>query len=115
MSTISQQFADLIADAFSRGLSRGEEISYDVSMLAMPGPQGQPQPMLGLTFSIKATAMDQMHAMMVLVQPVVPSQETVDDMLRQIVESLVQTRANAAQQFIASQNGHSKSGLILPN
>lgn len=121
MSTISQQFTALIQDALDRGVTRGEEINFDVAMVAVPGPQGQPQPLLGITFTIQAIALDQSHALMVMVPPSVPKQEDVDGMVRQIVEGLVQTRAMAANQTLAQSNGHgqpggqtTRSGLILP-
>ena len=109
----------MIQDALSRGLDRGEKIRFDVSMVAVPGQNGQPQPLLGITFTIQAVNLDQAHALMVMIPPSIPNQDDVDDMVRRIVEGLCSTRSMAAAQLLAQSNGHgpaptSKSGLILP-
>lgn len=119
--TITEQIIDMIADAESRGLFQEQPIDFDVAMVAMPGPDGRPSPALGLTFTIQAMDMAQGHAAMVLIAPSVIPQEEVDEMVRKFVANLINTRVQAGQQAVVSQNGHkdipstaSKSGLIIP-
>jgi hypothetical protein len=121
MSTISQQVVEAIEDSISRGLFQDQPIDYDVAMVAMPGPQGEPRPMLGLSFTIQAVDLAQGHAVMFLLPPVCPPQEEVDNMLRKIVQGMVNTKMQQAAEAMVAGNGHkdipphvSKSGLILP-
>lgn len=118
MSTISQQVIAAFEDAIERGLLQGEDIEFDVSMIAVPGPGGQPQPMIGLSFTIAAINLAEGHSVMFLLPPICPPQEEVDGILRRVVQGLTNQRAQAAA---ASMNGHkdlpgdvSPSGLILP-
>lgn len=121
MSTISQRMIAAIEDAMERGITQGEDIEYDVSMVAMPGPQNQPQPFLGLSFTIPAVALGQGHSVMFLLPPSIPPQDEVDEILRRVIAGLVETRSAFAAQEMAAANGHkdlpphvSPSGLILP-
>lgn len=121
--TISSKIVAALEDAQERNLFQGEDIDYDVSMIAVPGSNGQPQPMVGLSFTIGALDLSQGHAVMFLLPPICPPQEEVDEIVRRVVQGLVNQRMQAAQEATApaSSNGHkdipdhvSKSGLILP-
>lgn len=122
MSTISQKFADMIQDALDRGIGLGEDIEYDVCIQGMPGPGNQPQPVLGVAFTLPGTTLGEGHAIMIFLPPSVPDQSEVDEIVRRIVEGLVQTRSQVSQQVMqvaAQSNGHGPvpprpSGLILP-
>lgn len=125
MSTISQKITVLVEDAIERGITQGEDLEYDIALTAVPGPGGQPQAMLAMAFTMSAVALGNGHSLMLLLPPAIPGQEEVDDMLRRVVQGLVQTRSQAAakemQEAAVSSNGHkdipghvSKSGLILP-
>jgi hypothetical protein len=116
VSTISQKVIALIEDAISRGLTMGEDIDFDVSMIAMPGPQGQPQPVLALTFALNASVMGEVHATMALMSPAAPSQDDMDTVVRQVTANLVDVRTRATQAQMVQSNGHkpNPSGLIIP-
>lgn len=116
---ISTEVANLIQDALERGLGQGEDIGYDVSMIAVPAPGGQPSPMLGLSFTIPSLDLSQGHSIMFLMPPTIPSQDDMDGLVRRVVIGLLGTRRQAAA---AQSNGHkdlpdniSASGLILPS
>lgn len=127
MSTISQKIEVLIQNCVDRGLLQEEPIQYDVSMIATPGHGGQATPMIGLSFTIAAVALDQGHSAMLIVPPVVPTQDEMDNLIRRVVEQMRTVRTEAAQAQMQAKvrvggpdgpevptTVQSPSGLIVP-
>lgn len=121
MSTISGRIIALIENCKFRGLFQEEPIEYDVTMIATPGSQGQAQPMIGLSFTIAAVALDQGHAAMMIVPPVVPTQDEMDNLIRKVVTNMQTVRREAAEQTVQAVlpdgtrvHPKSPSGLIIP-
>ena len=121
MSTISQKIIVLIENCKHRGLFQEEPIDYDVTMIATPGSQGQAQPMVGLSFTIAAVALDQGHAAMMIVPPVVPTQDEMDTLIRRVVQNMITVRKEAATHQMTgvlpdgtTVHPKSPSGLIIP-
>lgn len=109
---ISRSVEQMIADSLER--TGNSDIDYDVSMAVIPGPQG-PQPILAITMVIPALTLGDNHSGCVLIQPAIPPQEAIDDMVRQMVEGLKNAREKAGQQTLAQSNGHGDpKGLIVP-
>ena len=72
-----------------------------------------------MAFTIPAVALGEGHAVMFLLPPTIPGQDEVDEIVRRVVQGLIETRSMAAQQTLAQSNGKGHvqgpaSGLILP-
>lgn len=109
-TSISEQVGNLVQDALERVTT--ENVQWDVSMTVVPGPTG-PQPILVLTLVIAALVVGDHHSGCVMLQPAIPRQEQMDDLVRSLVNGLLDAR----QATKVQANGHSQGGpssLILP-
>ena len=95
----------------------GEKVDFEVTLIAMPGPNGQPQPCMMIVITMPSPLIEQGLAATHLLPTIAPQEPAIADMVRGAVEGL----RNARTTMLAGQNGHGgppgptrPSGLILP-
>ncbi len=117
--TLTSKINAMIEDALPR-FALGEEIEYEASIVLAPAPNGQPAPMIALTFACKAVTIGEWHSGVVMMQCALPVQEQIDDVVQNAVGQLLAIRSQHASAALSSQNGHGHTdpaqakGLIYP-
>lgn len=118
---MSRRITDAIAEMVATALAEQghDEIDFEVGLAAIPGPNGQPQGILVITFVISAVTLGDNHAGSIMLQPAIPPQDVVNDLVRQLATGIKEARSRQAEQLLAQSNGHKDtqgvSGLILPS
>lgn len=119
MSSITEKINEMVEDAIPR-FALGEDFEYDTSMVLMPGPGGQPMPMIAMSFACKAMTIGEWHSGCVMMPVALPTQENIDEIVKNSVRSLLDIRAQASSQMMAESNGHKQvdpsraSSLLRP-
>lgn len=116
MSRITETVAEIVADVIDRA-APGQGLDYEVALTLVPGPQGQPQPLLVIVLTIPSPILNQGLASTLLVQSLAPEAEQIESTVRTAIEGLQQQRTA----MLAGSNGHggapgpmTPSGLIIP-
>lgn len=99
--------------------NQGEDVHYAVSMAIMPGQDGNPVPVIVVVISIPGalvgSRLTATHA-----DANIQELPTTPDMIRQMIEQLLQARSEQMKQSLAApsaqaaKNGHHPPGLIDP-
>lgn len=118
---MTRRITDAIAEMVTLALAEQghDDIDFEVGLAAVPGPNGQPQGIVVITFVVAAVTLGDNHAGSIMLQPAIPPQDVVNDLTRQLATGLKEARARQADQVLAQSNGHKDiqgaSGLILPS
>lgn len=112
---ITQVVTEMVATCLAE--QGHDDIDYIVSGALIPGEGGRPQTVITITFVVNAVTLGDTHSGSVMIPPAIPDPTAMVDLVRQLASGLKEAKAKAADQVLASSNGHGQADptrLIVP-